>query len=112
MNLSDAPLTLYMGARIGEVYPVTSLKRAQEMSEVDLQFSDWDSDSDDGELVDVRTTVNKDGGMGGYLPRCNERLDACMDLKDLTEHLQPLMEWVAEDLTICGREELAVTIYE
>ncbi len=40
MNMSDAPRTLYAGARIGEVYPVTSLKRAQEMFEVNLPFSD------------------------------------------------------------------------
>ncbi len=35
-----------------------------------------------------------------------------MDLKDLPEHLQPLMEWVAEDLTIRDWEEFAVAIYE
>ena len=112
MNLSDAPRTLYAGARIGEVYPVTSLKRAQEMFEVDLSFSDWDFDSDDGELVDVRTTVTKDGGKGNKLPRRNERQDVRMNPKDLPEHLQPLMEWVAEDLTVREREELAGAIYE
>ncbi len=112
MNLSDAPHTLYAGSRIGEVYPVTSLKRAQEIFEVDPQLSDWDSDSDHGELLDVCTAVNKDGGNGGDLPRHNERLDARINPKDLPQHLQPLMEWVAEDLTICEREELAVAIYE
>ncbi len=35
-----------------------------------------------------------------------------MDPKDLPEHLQPLIEWVAEDLTIREREELAAVIYE
>ncbi len=100
MNLSDAPCTFYAGSQIGEVYPVTSLKRAQEMFEVDLPFSDWDFDSDDGELVDVRTTVTKDGGKGGNLPRRNERQDVRINPKDLPEHLQPLMEWVAEDLTV------------
>ncbi len=109
MNLSDAPRTLYAGARIGEVYSVTSLKRAHEMFEVDLPFSDWDFDSDDGELVDVRTTVTKDGGS---LPHRNEHQDVRMNLKDLPEHLQPLMEWVAEDLTVREREELAGAIYE
>ncbi len=57
MNLSDVPCTLYEGARIGEVYPVTSLKQAQEMLQVHPQLSNWDSDSDDGELVDVRPLV-------------------------------------------------------
>ena len=33
-----------------------------------------------------------------------------MDPKDQPE--QPLMEWVAEDLTICEQEELAAAIYE
>ncbi len=53
MNLSDAPRTLYKGAQIGEVYPVTSLKQAHEMLPVNSQLSDWDSDSDDGVLFDV-----------------------------------------------------------
>ncbi len=82
------------------------------MLEVDLPFSDWDFESDDGELVDVRTTVTKDGGKGGNLPHHNERQDVRVDLKDLPEHLQPLMEWVAEDLTVHEREELARAIYE
>ncbi len=81
------------------------------MFEVDLPFSDWDFDSDDGELVDVRTTVTKDGGKGGTLPHQNERQDVCMDPKDLPKHLQPLMEWVAEDHTVHEREELAGAIY-
>ncbi len=81
------------------------------MFDVDLPFSDWDFDSDDGELVDVHTTVTKDGGKGGSLPHRNERQDAHMNPKDLPEHLQPLMEWVAEDLTVCEREELAGAIY-
>ncbi len=53
MNLSDALCTLYEGARIGEVCHFTSLKQAQEMLPVDFQLLDWDSDSDDVELVDV-----------------------------------------------------------
>ncbi len=112
MNLSNAPRTLYAGARIGEVYPVTSLKRAQEMFVVDLPYSDWDFDSDDVELVDVRTTVTKDGGKGNNLPHHNERQDVRMNPKDLLEHLQPLMEWVAEDLTVREQEELVGAIYE
>ena len=43
MNLSGAPRTLYEGARIGEVYPVISLKQAHEILPVDSQLSDWDS---------------------------------------------------------------------
>ena len=51
MNLSDGPHTLYKGAQIGEVYPVTSLKRAHEMLPVDPQVSGWDSYSDDGGVI-------------------------------------------------------------
>ena len=40
------------------------------------------------------------------------RTDVCMDPKDLCEHLQPLMEGLAEYLTLQEREELAVAIYE
>ncbi len=58
------------------------------------------------------TTVNKDKGKGGNLPCCNKHVDARMDPKDLPEYLQPLMEWVAEDLTIHEREELSAAIYE
>ena len=35
MNLSDAPRTLHPGAQIRDVYPVTSLKQAHEVLEVD-----------------------------------------------------------------------------
>ncbi len=34
------------------------------MLQVDPQLSDWDSDSDDGELADVRTAVSTDVGAG------------------------------------------------
>ena len=35
-----------------------------------------------------------------------------MDPTDLPEYLQPLMEGVADNLTLRQREELATTIYE
>ena len=35
-----------------------------------------------------------------------------MDPADLPEYLQPLMEGVADDLTLQQREELAAAIYE
>ncbi len=76
MNLSDAPRTLYEGARIGEVYSVTSLKQAHEILPVDSQVSDWDSYSDDGVLLVVRTAAKTSAGMGNKLPCHNECLDA------------------------------------
>ncbi len=35
-----------------------------------------------------------------------------LDPKDLPEQLQPLMEWISEDITAREREELAAAIYE
>ncbi len=112
MNLSDAPLTLYEGARIGEIYPVNSLKQAQEMLPVDPQLSDWDSDSNDAELVDVRMAINTDIGNVRKLPRYDECMNAHLNPKDLLEHLQPLMEWMTEDITPREQEELTAAIYE
>ncbi len=97
MNLSDAPRSLYEGARIGAVYAVTSLKQAHEMLPV---------------LLDMRTAATTSAGTGNKLPRYNECLDACLDKKYLLEHLQPFMEWIAEDITPREREELAAAIYE
>ncbi len=111
-KLSDAPCTLHRGAQIGDVYPVTSLKQAHEVLEVDLQLSDWDSkfDSDDEGLLDVRTADT--AGFSGINSCSNMRTDMCMDPKDLPEHLQPLMQDLVDDLTLREREELAAAIYE
>ncbi len=57
--------------------------------------------------MDVCTTVIKDRGKGGNLPHRNKRQDVCMDPKDLPKHMQPLMEWIAEDLTVRKQEELS-----
>ncbi len=54
MNLSDATRTLHEGTRLGDVFPVESLKHIQEMLWVDLDLSDWESD--DEELTDVCAT--------------------------------------------------------
>ncbi len=51
MNLSDATQTLHEGTRLGDAFPVESLKQVQEMLWVDSGLSDWDSD--DEELMDV-----------------------------------------------------------
>ncbi len=53
-NLSDATRTLHEGTRLGDIYPVESLKHAQEILWVDSDFSDWESDND--ELMDIRAT--------------------------------------------------------
>ncbi len=51
-------------------------------------------------------------GFSGINSRSNMRTDARLDTKNPPEHLQPLNEGLAEDLTLRGCEELAVAIYE
>ena len=75
---------------------------------VDSDLSDWESDDD--ELTDVRATGIK--GKGASTKTLNARDDARMDPKNLPEHLQPLMEWISEDITTREREELAAAICE
>ncbi len=62
--------------------------------------------------MDVRMAAKTSAGTGNKLSRHNECLDVRLDSKDLPEHLQPLMEWIAEDITPREREELAAAIYE
>ncbi len=41
MNMPDVPCTLYPGARIKDVFPIMSLKQAQEVLQADPWLSDW-----------------------------------------------------------------------
>ncbi len=103
MNMSDATWTLNEGTWLGDIFPVESLKHVQEIPWVDSDLSDWESDDD--ELMDVFAT--------GITSRsANACDDMRMDPKDLPEHLPPLMEWISEDITTRGCEELAAAIYE
>ncbi len=110
MNLSDATRTLHEGTRLGDIYPVASFKHVQEMLWVDSDLSAWVSDND--ELMDIRATGTTSNGMSTKTPCANDRDDVCMDPKDLPEHLQPLMEWIPENITTRECEELAAAIYE
>ncbi len=102
MNLSDTTRTLHEGTRLGE------LQQIQEMFWVDSHLSDWESDVD--ELTDVCATGITDKGASAKTPNACD--DTRMDPKDLPQHLQPLMEWISEDITTREREELAAAIYE
>ncbi len=108
MNVSDTTRTLHEGTHLGDIYPVKSFKHVQEMLWVDSDLSDWESD--DYELTDVRATSITGKGASAKTP--NARDDARMDPKDLPEYLQPLMEWISEDITTRECEELAAAIYE
>ena len=79
---------------------------------MDPQSLDWDSesDSDNEELLDVRTADNV--SFGGKHSCSNTCTNDRMDPKDLPEHLQPLMEGLAEDITFREREEMVAAIYK
>ena len=77
---------------------------------VDSDLSDWESDDD--ELTDVRATGITGKSTSARTSRANARDDARMDPKDLPEHLQPLMEWILEDITTRECKELAEAIYK
>ncbi len=66
----------------------------------------------DDVLTDVRAPGITSRSVSAKTPRANARDDACMDLKDLPEYLQPLMEWISEEITTRECEELAAAIYE
>ncbi len=108
MNLSDSTRTLPEGTRLGDIYPVESFKHVQEMLWVDSDLSDWESDDD--ELMDDRSTGIMGKVASAKTP--NARDEVRMDPRDLPEHLQPLMEWISEDITTRACEELAAAIYE
>ncbi len=110
MNLSDATQTLHEGTRLGDIFPVESLKHVQEMLWVDSDLSDWESDDD--ELMDVCATSIMSKSASIKTSRANAHDVTRMDPKDLPEHLQPLMEWIYEDITARECEELAAAIYE
>ncbi len=90
MNLLDATQTLHKGTRLGDIFPVESLKHVQEMLWVDSDLSDWESDDD--ELTDVHATGITSKSTSAKTPCTNACNDMRMDPKDLSEHLQPLME--------------------
>ena len=92
------------------MYPVTSLKQAQEVLQADPQLSDCDSDSEDEDLLDVPTADA--AGLSGKHSHSNAWTDTYMDPNGLPQYLQPLMEGLAEILTLHEREKLAVAIYE
>ncbi len=64
---------------------------------VDSDLSHWESNDD--ELTDVRATGNTGRSASAKTPGANGHDDACMDPKGLQDHLQPLMEWISEDIS-------------
>ncbi len=77
---------------------------------LDSDLSDWESDDD--ELTNVRSTGTTGKSASAKTTHAYARDDVRMDPKDLQGHLQPLMEWISEDITAQEREKLAAAIYE
>ena len=62
--------------------------------------------------MDVHATATMSKGTCTKITCDNAHDDSCMDPKDLSEHLQPPMEWLSEDITTRECEELAAAICE
>ncbi len=86
------------------MFQVELLKQVQEMLWVHSDLSDWDSD--DKELVEVHAAGITGRNASAKTPHINICDNACMDHKDLPEHLQPLMEWIVEDISTQKRKGL------
>ncbi len=88
-----------------------SVERMLPMATCDSEDSE-DSDNEGwlrDRLIEYRPDVTLWGGHAAFRPA---RVDTRMDPTDLPEYLQPLMEGVADDLTLKQRLELAAAIYE
>ncbi len=113
INLTDEPRTLYRGTRIGEAHVITRCHRVEGLLPTTPRDIDDSEDSDDeGWLMDGRVKYRPDITLQGHATFRPTRVNVHMDPVDLPEYLQPLMEGVAEDLTLRQREELAAAIYE
>ncbi len=97
MNLSGATWNLHEGPRLGDIYPVDSFMHSKKCSGwVNSDLSDWESDDD--ELTDVCAKGITSRGASAKTPLADAHNDMRMDLKDLPEHLQPLMEWISDNI--------------
>ncbi len=94
MNLSDATQTSHERAWLEDVFPVESLKQVQELLWVDFEPSDLDLD--DEQFLDKCVAGFAGSGVKGKSSHSNRHGDARMNPKHQPEHLQPLMEWIAE----------------
>ncbi len=113
INFTDESHTLYRGTRIGEAHVITKGDNVEEMlpmTTCDLEDSEYSED--EGWLRDGRVKYHPKVTLRGRAAFRPTRVNPRMDPADLPEYLQPLMEGVADDLTLQQREELAAAIYE
>ncbi len=114
MNLTDEPRTLFRGTRIGEAHVITKSDTMEGMLPMTTcDFKDNSEDSDDeGWLWDGHIKYCPEAALRGRATFRPTQVDTRMDPADFLEYLQPLMEGVADDLTLRQWEELAAAIYE
>ncbi len=113
MNLTDEPRTLYRGTQIGEAHVITKCDNVEGMLPMTTCIVEDSEDSnDEGWLRDGRVKYRPKATLQGRAAFRPVSVDPRMDPADLPEYLQPLMEGVADDLTLQQREELAAAIYE
>ncbi len=113
MNLTDGLCTLYRGTQIGEAHVIIKCDRVEGLLPVKPHYYDDSKDSEDeGWLRDGRVKYCPATTLQGRAAFRPSRVNIRMDPADLSEYLQPLMEGVADDLTLRQREELAAAIYE
>ncbi len=113
MNLTDEPRTLYRGTEIGEAHVITKCDNVEGMLPMTVcDLEDSEDSEDEGWLWDGRVKYRPEDTLRGRTTFRPVRVNPRMDPVDLPEYLQPLMEGVADDLTLQQREELAAAIYE
>ncbi len=113
MNLMDEPRTLYRDTRIREAHVITKCDNVDGMLLMTTcDFEDSEDSEDEGWLWDGRVKYRPEATLRGCAAFRPVRVDPRMDPVDLPEYLQPLMEGVADDLTLQQREELAAAIHE
>ncbi len=107
MNLTDEPHTLYRGTRISEAHVITKCDRVEGLLPRQPIM-----------IMTAKTLKMKAGcqmeacNTAPPLPFRHSRVDIQIDPADLPEYLQPLMEGMADNLTLHQREELAIAIYQ
>ncbi len=113
MNLNDEPRTLYRGTRIGDAHVITKCDIVEGLLPTTPRDADVSEDSDEeGWLRDGHVKYRPNTALQGRATFRPARVNVRMDPVDLPEYLQPLMEVVADDLTLRQREELAAAIYK
>ena len=113
MNLTKEPRTLYRGTRIGEAHVIIKCDRVEGLlPAIPQDVPDSDDSDDKGWLRNGCDKHRPDITLQGRAMFRPTRVDVRMDPADLPEYLQPLMEGLADDLTLQQWEELAVAIYK